>query len=151
LRTLILIAALPILAGCINRTMHIETDPPGAVVWVDGDEYGKTPVDVHFTSYGSREVFLQMPDHATKREVVKLRAPWYAWFPVDFAADVLCPFTLQDRQSFAFTMEPLPPADVKALEGRAGAFREKALRALAEERKRRGLPEQPPTARHAGP
>jgi len=140
LRILIITAAvLCMTAGCIERTMSIKTDPPGAAVFVDGDARGQTPVEVPFQAYGTREIFLQMTDRATRRELVTLRAPWYGWFPVDFVTDVLWPFTIRDTKTFTFAMEPLAQQDMKELGVRGNAFSEKAKQALADERKKRGM------------
>jgi len=131
-------------AGCIHRTLRIETDPPGADVWVNGDDCGRTPADVPFVSYGAVEIFMQKKDYATRKEVARLRPPWYAIFPIDFFADVLYPGKLHDRKTLGFKLEPLAPADMKALESRAEEFRRNAKEFLAKERERLGIPE--PTA-----
>ena len=126
--------------GCIQRTLRIETDPPGASVWINGDDVGMTPVEMPFTTYGHMEIFMQMKDHATRSEVVRLRPPWYALFPIDFVTDVLYPGTLHDRKTFGFKLERLPKADIEALESRADKFRDSARKLLSQERERRGIP-----------
>jgi len=127
-------------AGCIQRTLRIQTDPPGANVWVNGDDCGRTPVDMPFVSYGAIEIFMQKKDYATRKEVVRLRAPWYAVFPIDFFTDVLYPGKLHDRKTFGFKLESLGQADMKALESRAEEFSENARKLLAKEREKRGIP-----------
>jgi len=135
------VAALTCLStGCIQRSLRIETDPPGAAVWVNGDDCGRTPVDIPFVNYGAIEIFIQKKDYATRKEVVRLRAPWYAVFPIDFFTDVLYPGKLHDRKTFAFKLEPLEQADMKALESRALEFSRKARKLLATEREKRGIP-----------
>lgn len=126
--------------GCIQRTLRIETDPPGASVWVNGDDAGTTPAEVAFVSYGAVEIFMQMDDHATRKEVVRLRPPWYAVFPIDFATDVLYPGTLHDRKTFGFKLDRLAEPDVEALRSRAEEFRRNARELLAGERLKRGIP-----------
>ena len=44
--TLLLLGlALAILQGCgVQRTLQIESDPPGALVYLNGDEVGRTPM-----------------------------------------------------------------------------------------------------------
>ena len=39
---LILVGAL-ILTGCVERLITVKTNPPGAVVWLNGEETGITP------------------------------------------------------------------------------------------------------------
>lgn len=146
-------AALCASTGCIQRTLRIETDPPGASVWVNGDAAGTTPAEVPFVSYGAVEIFMQMDDHATRKEVVRLRPPWYAVFPIDFVSDVLYPGTLHDRKTFGFKLDRLAAPDFAALRSRAEEFRARARELLARERRKRGLPapdgatsENPPAA-----
>ncbi|HUS58154.1 MAG TPA: PEGA domain-containing protein [Planctomycetota bacterium] len=139
---IIFVAALA--AGCIQRTMRIETDPPGATVWIDDERCGETPVDVPFTAYGTRRILLQMEDHQARGESAKLIAPWYSIFPIDFFTDVLCPFTFHDVKSFHYEMQPLGPTDMKALEQRANEFAEQAKDMLAEERRKRNVPDPQP-------
>src|SRR5690606_3614274 len=42
--------------GCVHRRMTIRSDPPGALVLLEGEEIGYTPVSVDFTYYGTREI-----------------------------------------------------------------------------------------------
>ena len=138
---LLTVLAAAACGGCIERTMQIRTDPPGAMVWVDDELCGTTPVEVPFTSYGTRRIILQMESRQTRCEKVKLRAPWYCVFPIDFATDVLCPFIIHDDKSFHYAMEPLVRTDTKELEQRASEFAEQSRAMLAEERRKRGVPD----------
>jgi hypothetical protein len=124
--------------GCIHRTLQIDTNPPGAKVWLNGEECGTTPVEVPFTSYGKIDVFLMKEDYAARREVVHLRPPWYAVFPLDFFSDVLYPGNLHDHQLLAVELQSLESPDTDALEERALEFRESSRRLLEHEAERRG-------------
>ena len=44
--------SLAALAGCVERRFVIESDPPGALVLMNGQQLGATPVDGHFVYYG---------------------------------------------------------------------------------------------------
>src|SRR6516164_6523474 len=46
------------LAGCVERRFLIESDPPGAFVYKDGQFLGATPVDVSYLYYGKYEFML---------------------------------------------------------------------------------------------
>ena len=55
------------LSGCVERRYTIRTDPPGALVIVNGEEIGPTPVSRSFIYYGDRKItpdagWLQDPD-----------------------------------------------------------------------------------------
>ncbi len=42
--------------GCVQRTITITSDPPHAIVWLNDEEIGRTPVTVPFTFYGKYDV-----------------------------------------------------------------------------------------------
>ena len=133
-----------IVTGCIERTLLIQSDPPGANVCIDGDACGTTPATVPFSAYGKREVYLQMPGHFSRKEVIDVNPPVYAWFPLDFVFDVCWPFTIRDEQTFKFTLQPSNLGDTKALETRAHEFTDRAKAMLEHERVKRGV-SLPPT------
>src|SRR5689334_12153842 len=54
----LLITAGFIASGCVRRTLSITSDPPGALLWLNGREVGRTPVDVDFIYYGVYDVQL---------------------------------------------------------------------------------------------
>lgn len=43
-------------AGCIERVIHVTSEPPGAMVWVNDVEMGRTPVDVEYEWEGAYDV-----------------------------------------------------------------------------------------------
>lgn len=46
--------------GCIERTIHVTSEPPGAMVWVNDVEVGRTPVDVEYEWEGAYDVRLML-------------------------------------------------------------------------------------------
>ena len=44
--------ALATISGCVDRRFVIESDPPGAIVYLNDKWVGPTPVDQSFTYYG---------------------------------------------------------------------------------------------------
>jgi len=127
------------LTGCVRRTLRIESDPPGATVWVDGDNLGTTPAQVPFKSYGTIEVMLYKENYCVRREVVRLKPPWYAVFPIDFVTDVLLPVNFHDHKIFGFELQPLTKPDTDSLKARAQAFMTTARERLEQERNKRGI------------
>lgn len=53
------LAALFVLAGCIERTITVTSKPAGALVYLNDEEIGRTPVTVPFTFYGVYDVRLE--------------------------------------------------------------------------------------------
>ena len=95
-----------LLPGCVERALVVETAPPGAEVWIDGELVGLSPVRAPFSHYGTREVVVVKGGFATVREVRALDAPWFEHFPIDFAAENLWPATLTDERYFVYTLKP---------------------------------------------
>ena len=94
---LIAVFALLILSGCVQRVLRIESDPPGASVYVNGKAAGKTPLEHPFDFYGEFEIVLRHTDHQSKRIVHEASPPWYAYFPMDMIVEFLLPiFPLHD-------------------------------------------------------
>ena len=54
--------------GCVQRRMTIRSSPPGAMVYVDNQEIGTTPVSTGFTYYGTREFRLVKDGYETLTE-----------------------------------------------------------------------------------
>lgn len=104
------------LSGCVERTLQIETDPPGAELFVDFHSVGKAPVEVPFTHYGTRQVEARLDGHETLRKLVPLRPPWYQWFPLELVSECLWPGTIHDRRTVTLTLRPLVPDEAGLME-----------------------------------
>ncbi len=119
----LLLAAAP---GCVRRGLVVESEPPGAEVWIDGDPAGLTPVRLSFSHYGAREIVLSKGGYALVKRLQDIQAPWYERFPIDFLTENLWPGTLVDERYFVYTLQPLPPeqADPDKVYERAKAMQE---------------------------
>ena len=108
LRTLIaIIFASQFLTGCahnMNRRMTIRSEPPGALVLMEGEEVGYTPVGIDFNHYGTREITLIKDGYETVTAMQKVRSPWYQKIPLDFVSDNFSPVKINDRLDYTFTM-----------------------------------------------
>jgi hypothetical protein len=112
--------------GCVYRRLMVRSDPPGARVIVDGEEVGYTPVGVPFTYYGTRQITLVKPGFETHTELVKVPAPWYEWFPLDFVSDNLLPFQVTDRHDYSRQLRPQAVMPAEQLYDRAESLRSDA-------------------------
>lgn len=117
----VLLAALAA-SGCVHRALIVESEPPGAEVWIDGELAGLTPVRTPFSHYGAREIAVVKGGHALVRSRLEVEPPWYERFPLDFFAENLWPLTLTDERYFIFRLVP-EQGDPDAVMSRAGAFR----------------------------
>ena len=124
--TVSLALALVALAGCVERTIAVRTDPAGALVTVNDVEQGRTPVTFPFTWYGQYRVRVEHPQYETLETTRKVSAPIYQWPVIDFVCEVLLPFKFHDHHDWAFTLEPRQPVAPDALIDRAEEFRDQA-------------------------
>lgn len=93
-------------AGCVSRRMTIVSNPPGALVLLEGKEIGYTPVSVDFTYYGTRELTLIKDGYETLTVLQPVPAPWYQWPVIEFFADNFTPGHITDRRQFAYQLQP---------------------------------------------
>lgn len=89
----------------MNRRITIRSDPPGALVLVEGDEVGYTPVTFDFTYYGTREFTLVKDGYETLTVMEKVTPPWYQRVPIDFVSDNLSPFKIRDRRDYTYRLQ----------------------------------------------
>lgn len=99
-------------AGCVERELFIQTNPPAAEVWINGRLEGDSPLTLPFNYYGCRDVELRKEGYRAQRTHLELSSPWYQHFPFDFFFDVLWPGTLTDRHEILFELEPYMPKDI---------------------------------------
>lgn len=84
-------------ASCVGeRVLRIESEPPGATVRLDDRVIGVTPIEVEFLHYGQRRLALYRTGYRTYSEPLKLKAPWFARWPVDMLTEVIMPLGLDD-------------------------------------------------------
>jgi hypothetical protein len=101
------LAVLPALAGCVERKMVVRSDPPGALISVDGHELdSRTPVEVPFSWGGLRRVTLSAPGYRVLETTAELTDAWHAYFPLDVVAEFCWPLTIEDTQTFDYRLEP---------------------------------------------
>src|SRR5213082_203874 len=88
------------LGGCVERRYVIESDPPGALVLVNGQPLGTTPVDGHFVYYGNYAFTLIKDGYETLHVDQRINSPWYQYPPLDFASENIYPGKLEDVRQF---------------------------------------------------
>ena len=94
-------ASLLLLPGCrTTRVMEVTSDPPGALVRLDEEVIGRTPLEHEFLHYGRRRLTLYLPGYRTWSRRVEPEAPWYSRFPFDFVTEVLIPLGLTHRYAY---------------------------------------------------
>ncbi|MCK4343118.1 MAG: PEGA domain-containing protein [Phycisphaerae bacterium] len=114
--------------GCVERTARVETDPPGALVIVNDEEVGVSPVKFSFLWYGDYDIMLRKPGYWTLKTHYRIEAPWYQWPPFDLVAETMIPATIRDEHVLpTFKLEPIGEATVAEIVQRATELRDQAL------------------------
>lgn len=117
---LVTAASLP---GCSRRTIEVTSTPPGAVVWLNDQQVGRTPIEVHFTHFGVYDVRLKLDGYepiSTSRHAV---TPVHEYPPIDLPASAL---PIEHRVTWHFDLTPTPDQPPSALVARAAALRARA-------------------------
>jgi hypothetical protein len=102
----VLCVAIVIFAGCVERRLTINTQPQGALIVLNDEEIGASPVTVPFNWYGDYDVRISKEGFATLKTHRELKAPWYDAFPFDFFA-MLNPKRTVDSYEWTFDLSPL--------------------------------------------
>ena len=105
-----------VLIGCVERTMTINSNPPGALVYLNDQEIGRTPVTKDFLWYGNYDVQVRKEGYHTINTSEPVIAPAYEWPPFDLLAE-LVPWRVKVHREFSYTLRPAStqPADAKEL------------------------------------
>jgi hypothetical protein len=114
-------------AGCVERHFIVETDQPGAVVLVNGQQLGgQSPVDGTFVYYGKYRFTLIKDGFQTQQVVQDIQPPWYQYPGIDFFSENVWPFMIRDTRRFYYQMSPLQTPNIDDTSGRALQLRNRA-------------------------
>ena len=119
LRFFNLIIVLFLFSGCVTRTITVRTNPSNALVYVDNELVGESPVEIPFTYYGTRKITIEKRDGDGKliceRKIAfeKIKTPVYEMFPLDFFSENLWPFGIQDNHILNYDLVELKPLSRK--------------------------------------
>jgi hypothetical protein len=94
-----------ILAGCVERNLTINTEPQGALVVLNDEEIGTSPVTVSFEWYGDYDVRISKEGYETLKTHRNLKAPRHDAFPFDLFS-LLNPERIVDSYEWTFELAP---------------------------------------------
>lgn len=103
---LLILLLVPALFGCVRRRLTVRSNPPGALVLIDGQEIGRTPVATPFTYYGTRNFRLMKDGYETVSLNQKFSAPWYQIPGIDFVSENLIAKEIRDERVVDFELVP---------------------------------------------
>lgn len=94
------------MCGCVRRRLTVRTNPPGALVFIDGQEIGRTPVATPFTYYGTRKFRIVKDGYETISVNQPFPSPCYQLPPLDFVSENLVPNEIRDERVVDFELVP---------------------------------------------
>lgn len=115
-----LVTGAGVLPGCMQRTIHITSEPSGAQVYLNDVEVGRTPVEVGFTYFGIYDVRLRKDGYEPLVTSAKTDAPMHEWPGFDLVA-MAWPGGTETNIRWHFELSP-SDIDEDALLERARAF-----------------------------
>jgi PEGA domain len=108
LRLIACLLALPMIvaiAGCLERRVSITSEPPGALVYANDVELGRTPLEADFTYYGDYDVRVELEGFEPLRTRARADTPLYEVPPFDLVATAL-PVPIETTVRWHFGLEP---------------------------------------------
>jgi hypothetical protein len=94
-----------LLSGCVERKLTINTEPQGALIVLNDEEIGISPVTVSFEWYGDYWVRISKDGYENLNTHRPLKGPWYDHFPFDFFAQIINPHRTIDSYEWTFALE----------------------------------------------
>lgn len=94
------------LTGCVRRSLTIRTQPPGALVYVNDELKGQSPVTYDFLWYGWHRVMLRREGYERVDDRRLLDAPPHLWIPFDLLME-LVPLEVIDARVWSYTLMPI--------------------------------------------
>ena len=111
--------------GCVERSMTVRSDPPGARVYLDDVERGESPCTFPFDFYGHRKLILRKDGYEIARKTIDVKAPLHSVFPLDIFFDLMWPLTIEENHAYDVVLQPRTKTDPEKLIFRARELREK--------------------------
>ena len=102
---LLLCCSVVLLTGCVDRRLLITTTPPGALVYLNDAEMGRTPMEVDFTYYGVYDVRVRREGYEPIVTNENIRAPLHDLPVIDFIA-LLIPTHKRTRIPLHYDLVP---------------------------------------------
>ena len=112
----VLVLALAV-AGCVQRTISITSSPSGALVHLNDEEVGRTPLQVPYTFYGTYDVRLEKDGCHPLWTKQKTKAPWWEAPGPDLLAEMIPNNKVE--QNWHFELQPAEFVAEDELIGRA--------------------------------
>ncbi len=117
----VLFVACCLLSGCVERTISITSEPPGALVYLNDQEIGRTPCEVAFIHHGTYDVRLVLDGYEPYIGPGDAEAGLGGIPPFDLFAEIL-PFQFHEDVKWHYDLMPVM-TDMDAMVDRATQLR----------------------------
>jgi len=110
--------------GCVQRTITVTSQPSGALVYLNDEEVGRTPVSAPFTHYGTYDVRLEAEGYEPLWTEARAKAPWWEYPGPDLLAEAVPGGA--SKVAWHFELQPQAAAedvDVEKLRSHASQMR----------------------------
>lgn len=77
------------MTGCVKRNLVITSEPTGALVYLNDEEVGRTPVDVAFTYYGVYDIRFELAGYEPLSTTADTRNPIWEYPGPDLLAEAI--------------------------------------------------------------
>lgn len=128
--SVVTLAATLLAAGCVERTIRITSEPPGALVFLNDEEVGRTPCEAAFLHYGTYDVRVVKEGYEPYLGPAEAKVLLYDLPGPDLVAELL-PLRLRSRIEWHFDLRPVSDTD-EAMIDRARQLRSRMRRTMGE-------------------
>lgn len=121
---------LLLVPACAERRIRVTSTPPGARVWLNDEDVGRTPTEARFTFYGHYDVRLELEGFEPYNARHTARAPLHEYPGPDLVAAAV-PARIRHTVEWHVDLSPTPESSQDAdavrreLVDRAAAMRER--------------------------
>jgi PEGA domain len=110
--------------GCVERRFVVQTNVPGAQIFVNNQPVGPSPADQHWDYTGVYEFRAVAPGYDPLLQRVNIRPKWYEYPGIDLFFEVLYPFHIEDVRRLNLELQPSQIVRTDELLERANSLRE---------------------------
>lgn len=128
---LVIVPLILLCSGCVERQLTVKTEPSNALVVLNDEEIGVSPVTINFEWYGDYNVKITKKGYQTLQTHRAMKRPVRDRFPFDLFVGALWPRRIVDKYEWTFQLEPYRTPDRKELINSALSLKKEALAELA--------------------
>jgi hypothetical protein len=139
----LVLLAVCAMTGCVERRFVVYSDPPGALVYVNDQYVGATPVDYYYVYHGKYHIRLVKEGYETLDVVQDIPAHWWELPGPDFVVENINPFKIRDVRNFCYTLQAMQAVRADDLVNRANEMRTRG-QGIGAPREPRPVPTGPP-------